>query len=127
MSCFCAQSPGSCGGRSLILWIDAQLSPHLAPWITEHFGWEACSVRQLGLRDATDPEIYSAAREADAVVMTKDGDFAYLQKELGPPPKILWLTMGNTSNRALKSHLGLTLRKAVKLLEAGEDLVEISA
>jgi len=42
----------------LIIWIDAQLSPNLAPWITEVFGVEAKSVREIGLRDADDREIY---------------------------------------------------------------------
>jgi len=32
-------------------------------------------VRDLGLRDATDREIYDAARAAGAVVITKDRDF----------------------------------------------------
>jgi len=29
----------------MILWIDAQLSPHLAPWLKERFGLEAFSAR----------------------------------------------------------------------------------
>lgn len=38
----------------MILWIDAQLSPALAPWIAEHFRIEAFSVKYLGHRNATD-------------------------------------------------------------------------
>jgi predicted nuclease of predicted toxin-antitoxin system len=57
------------------LWVDAQLSPALAPWITEQFGIEAYSVKWLGYRDATDAEIFHAARKAAVVVMTKDSDF----------------------------------------------------
>lgn len=35
------------------LWIDAQLSPALAVWITENFSnIEATAIRELGLRDA---------------------------------------------------------------------------
>ena len=30
------------------IWVDAQLSPHLAPWLTERLGIEADSVRRLG-------------------------------------------------------------------------------
>lgn len=36
------------------IWIDAQLSPALATWLTNEFGIEAKAVRELGLRDATD-------------------------------------------------------------------------
>jgi len=37
----------------VILWLDAQLSPALGPWITETFAVTARAVRELGLRDAT--------------------------------------------------------------------------
>ena len=39
-------------------WIDAQLSPALAPWITDTFAVEAFSIQRLGLRDATDERIF---------------------------------------------------------------------
>jgi predicted nuclease of predicted toxin-antitoxin system len=81
----------------VILWVDAQLSPALAPWITQQFGIDAYSVKWLGYRDATDPVIFQAAREAGAVVMTKDSDFLRLLERYGPPPQVLWVTLGNTS------------------------------
>ena len=63
------------------LWIDAQLSPVLAKWITENFADTAVvAVRDLGLRDAEDQVIFFSARNADATVMTKDSDFLELQK-----------------------------------------------
>ena len=34
------------------------------------------SVRELELRQAKDKEIFAAARQANAIVMTKDADFA---------------------------------------------------
>ena len=108
------------------LWIDAQLSPALARWINEQFILEASAVRDLGLRDATDLAIFRVAREADAVVMTKDGDFARLLDEFGPPPRVIWLRCGNTSNARLRQLLMTTLPPALTLLEAGEPLVEIS-
>ena len=73
-------------GRRVILWIDAQLSPALARWIRETFGIKAQAVRDLGLRNAKDPVIFKAAREARVVVMSKDEDFRLLVERLGPPP-----------------------------------------
>ena len=109
------------------LWIDAQLSPVLAVWITENFAdIEATAVRDLGLRDAEDPVIFFSARTADAAVMTKDSDFVELQQRNGAPPKIIWVTCGNTSNIKLKSILLVNLQEAVNLLESGEILVEIT-
>jgi len=110
----------------MTIWIDAQLAPGLALWLTEAFvEVEAFSVKFLGLRDAEDEEIFQAAREADAVVMTKDQDFVALLERLGPPPKVIWLTCGNTSNVRLKTLLSQTLPDALDLL-ANEPLVEIS-
>jgi predicted nuclease of predicted toxin-antitoxin system len=59
----------------------------------------ALPVRDLGLRDASDETIYFAARESRVVVVTKDRDFVDLQLRLGPPPSILWLTCGNTTEK----------------------------
>ncbi len=110
----------------MILWIDAQLSPALAPWLTTQFGIQAYSVRHLGYRDAADRLIFDAAREVSAVVMTKDADFVRLLEQHGPPPQVLWITLGNTSNMRIKQVLGQTFPRAVSLLYAGEPLVEIS-
>ena len=108
------------------IWIDAQLSPHLAPWINSEFSnLEALSVKQLGLRDAEDLEIYLAARKAQAIIMTKDEDFVSLLKRKGPPPQVIWITCGNTSNTYLKSLLEFHLPSAIDLLKK-VDLVEIS-
>lgn len=67
------------------IWIDAQLSPALAVWISKEFGVEAKAVRELGLRDATDHQIFSRAKQESAIVLTKDSDFVdisqFLQKE----------------------------------------------
>ncbi len=110
----------------MILWIDAQLSPHLAPWLSDHFDVEAFSARRLGLRDAMDNEIFASAREAKAVVMTKDRDFVTLVEQQGPPPHVIWITAGNTSNAHLKVLFGHTLERALALVRQGEALVEIS-
>lgn len=110
----------------MTFWIDARLSPHLAPWIEATFGVEVRSVKRLGLRDAKDREIFDAARAAEAVVMTRDQDFVALQARLGAPPQIVWVTCGNTSNANMKRILGELLPETLRLLEAGETLVEIS-
>lgn len=110
----------------MILWIDAQLSPALARWIRETFGTEAHAVRDLGLRNAKDPVLFKAAHKAGVVVMSKDEDFRLLVERLGPPPQILWVTCGNTSNARLREILTKNLPAAIELLQRGEPLVEIS-
>ena len=108
------------------LWIDAQLAPALAQWISRELNTEAVAVRDLGLRDATDTEIFQRAKVADAVVMTKDSDFVTLLERFGPPPKVLWITCGNTTNARMREILRARLLQAMALFNAGEVLVEIS-
>jgi predicted nuclease of predicted toxin-antitoxin system len=110
----------------LIVWIDAQLSPYLARWLASEFDVEAKPVRELGLRDARDREIFLAAREAGAVVLTKESDFVLLLEQLGPPPQVLWLTVGNTSNAHLKDILPRSFSPAQRMLLNDEPVVEIS-
>ena len=110
----------------MIIWIDAQLSPALASWISTNFSIECHTVRELRLLGAKDRQIFQAAREAKAIMMTKDSDFLLLLDRLGPPPQILWITCGNTSNAHLKEILKGSLAKALDLLQQGERLVEIS-
>ena len=89
-------------------------------------GLKSHAARELGLLRAKDPPIFHAARDAEAVVMTKDSDFLALLDRYGPPPQILWITCGNTSNARLKEVLRASLLRAVDLLRQGERLVEIS-
>jgi predicted nuclease of predicted toxin-antitoxin system len=111
----------------MTIWIDAQMSPVIAAWINSNFSVNAVAIRDLGLRDAEDKEIFEAARRASAIVMTKDNDFVLLLDRLGAPPQVIWVTCGNTSNARLKEILKNTLTKALELVKSGEELVEISA
>lgn len=87
---------------------------------------DAVAVRDLGLRSAEDPNIFARAREQGAtVVLTKDSDFVDLVTRLGPPPQIVWLTCGNTSNAFLRELLRDTWRHIAALLADGEPLIEI--
>lgn len=110
----------------MTIWIDAQLSPSLATWITETFGIPAQAIRELGLRDAKDLSIFQAAGKANAVILTKDVDFLDLLHRYDSPPKVLWLTCGNTSNQNVRYILSSTLPEAMRILESGEKIVEIT-
>lgn len=110
----------------MTIWLDAQLSPALANWMGETFGVLCRTVRDLDLRDAGDAQIFEAARTADAVVMTKDADFVRLLERHGPPPQVLWVTCGNTSNQVLRQLLRHVWPNVCAMLDAGEALVEIS-
>ena len=110
----------------MILWIEANLSPAIAPWISRTFNISTFALRDLGLRDAEDPEIFEAGKAQQIIFMTKDSDFVDLVERLGSPPQIIWLTFGNTSKAQLKEILTATLPRALEILATGESLVEIS-
>ena len=111
----------------MTIWVDAHLSPRIARWISANFPVTAHPLREIGLRNADDDAIFAAARAAGVNVLTKDGDFVRLLEQHGSPPKILWLTCGNTSDAALQEILGRHLSTALTLLDGGEDLVEIGS
>src|SRR4051812_32279550 len=111
----------------MTIWIDAHISPNIAPWLAKTFQVTAVSVRDLGLRNAKDEQIFQAAKTASAVLMTKDSDFPDMVDRLGAPPQIIWLRCGNTSNAELECILGSTMPKILALLNSGERLVEITA
>ena len=111
----------------MTIWLDAHLSPSLAPWMASAFGLTVIPVRDLGLRDALDPPIFDAARAAAAVVMTKDADFPEMVGRVGSPPQVIWLRCGNTSNAAIRTLLTAELPAALARLSAGEPVVEIGA
>lgn len=106
-------------------WLDAQLPPSLAGWLSGTFKVEAYALRDIGLRDAADTEIFESARHSGIVVITKDSDFIDLVLRLGAPPQIIWLTCGNLTNTHLRQLLKVTFKNAHDLLVNGETIVEI--
>ena len=108
-----------------MIWVDAHLSPRIAAWISENLGTEAVALRDLKLREAEDQEIFSRGREENAIILTKDKDFAEMVVRLGSPPKVIWLRCGNTTEARLKTIFSAHLREALELLKAGESLIEI--
>ena len=108
-----------------MLILDAHLPPGLAAGVTELVGISCYSATYLGLREASDIEIFELAHQKNAIVITKDDDFVKLLHRFGSPPKIIWLTCGNTSKQRLKIIFERYLLTSIQLLD-NNDLVEIS-
>ena len=58
--------------------------------------------------------------------ITKDGDFVDLLERLGPPPRVIWVTRGNSSNAHPRGVFDSAFGEALTLLDAGAALVEIA-
>jgi predicted nuclease of predicted toxin-antitoxin system len=106
-------------------WVDAQLPPQLASWLTSEFGVEASSLRDIGLRDAADLEIFQQAKQPGTVLISKDSDFVEMVSRFGPPPQLLWVTCGNVTNRRLQVVFSSAGEAAFSLLAEGQAIVEI--
>jgi predicted nuclease of predicted toxin-antitoxin system len=104
--------------------IDAQLPPALARWLAEA-GHEAKHVEEIGLRNAEDSPIWRYALENEIVLLTKDEDFAARAKQGRRAPVIVWLRIGNCSNRALQSWFAPLLPEIIAEIERGSRFIEV--
>jgi len=108
----------------VIFLIDAQLPPALASWLIRQ-GHEAQHVDDLGLRKADDIAIWNHASESGAIVITKDEDFAERITRTTTGPVIVWLRIGNATNRVLIQWLSPRWPEVIDHLNAGDRLIEV--
>jgi predicted nuclease of predicted toxin-antitoxin system len=54
-------------------------------------------VREAGLSNADDADVWNYAAANNLMVVSKDQDFRQRAMLLGPPPKCIWLRLGNCS------------------------------
>ena len=105
--------------------IDAQLPTAPARAITSG-GHMAESVRDLGLQEAEDDVIWDYAVKNNAAIITKDEDFAARVWRAVSGPSIVWLRLGNCSNRTLIETIVPLLSEIVERIDGGDRLVEVS-
>jgi predicted nuclease of predicted toxin-antitoxin system len=86
------------------LLFDQNLSRHLVPQLAVEFPG-SCHVTEIEPDTATDSEIWSYAGEHGFVIVSKDSDFRQLAFLNGPPPKAVWLRMGNASTIEIRKAL----------------------
>jgi predicted nuclease of predicted toxin-antitoxin system len=55
----------------------------------------------LGLAGASDSSVWDYARRHQLTIVTKDEDFQRLSTLYGPPPKIIWIRLGNCSTEQI--------------------------
>jgi predicted nuclease of predicted toxin-antitoxin system len=77
-------------------------------------------VRDVGLRDATDDEIWAYAKGQGFVIVSKDRDFQERSFVEGAPPKVVWLDVGNAGTDAI-ANLLVAERERVAQFEMAAD------
>lgn len=83
---------------------DHNLSPRLVERLADIFPG-AQHVAGVGLSRATDDEVWAYAASQEACIVTKDSDFNDLSVLRDPPPKVMWLRIGNCTTTQLESLL----------------------
>ena len=73
---------------------------------------------------ATDRQIWEYARAKNSTILTRDTDFFDRLMLDGPPPKVIWVRLGNIRKRDLENLL-LHLWPQVTALLADADLIAI--
>lgn len=86
------------------LLFDQNLSPRLVAALAHVFPG-SLHVRDLGLQSASDTEVWNAAGAHELTIVSKDADFRQRAFLLGPPPKVIWLKVGNVPTAAIQALL----------------------
>ena len=76
------------------LLFDQNLSPRLPRRLADIFP-DSAHVREFGMVEATDTQIWECALANGFAIVSKDSDFQARSLLLGHPPKFIWLRVGN--------------------------------
>lgn len=82
------------------LLFDQNLSHKLVDRVLADFP-DSTHVTAVGLDTATDQQVWEFARAHGYAIISKDSDFRQLAFLHGPPPKVIWLRVGNVSTARL--------------------------
>ena len=86
------------------LLLDENLSHRLVPRLQPAYPGTS-QVTLVGLGSADDLAVWRFARDNGFVLVTKDNDFLDLAAQHGPPPMVIRLALGNSSNAQVLSAL----------------------
>jgi len=86
------------------LLFDENLSSRLVEALSGEFPGST-HVRKVGLRSADDRSVWEFAQQNDFIIVSKDSDFHQLSFLLGPPPKVVWIRIGNVDTQTLEAIL----------------------
>jgi predicted nuclease of predicted toxin-antitoxin system len=85
---------------SVRLLLDENLSERLVRTLAPRFP-DSLHVRTVRMGGASDSDIWNLAVRESCVLVTRDEDFVSLSVVRGPPPKVVWLNVGNTRADAI--------------------------
>ena len=78
-------------------------------------------VRDIGLKDSLDNEVWEFAKENGFSILTKDTDFLDIVLLKGSPPKCIYLALGNCSTSEAINALNINHAKVREFLTDKEN------
>lgn len=78
--------------------IDGNLSDKLVSRLKADFPGTT-HVKQVGLAESPDADLWELAEQDDYVILTQDDDFVEMSALRGTPPKVVHLAMGNRTTK----------------------------
>ena len=99
------------------LLFDQNLAPRLVVTLSDLFP-DSAHVRDLGMAEAQDRDIWVHARDSGFAIVSKDNDFQQMSFVFGAPPKVVWIRRGNCSVDEIEEILRIN---ASRILEFDED------
>lgn len=106
------------------LLVDAQLPPALARWLVSK-GHDAVHVFDIEFHRSRDEEIWKFALDNDFILVTKDEDFSSRVWIDRASVGLIWVTIGNCSNRTLIGVFEEKLAAIERIFSEGKSLVRI--
>jgi predicted nuclease of predicted toxin-antitoxin system len=103
--------------------VDQNLPPHLVYWLREK-QHSATHAQFENLGQCDDQTIWKWAEANDAIVVSKDQDFANRVSRL-TAPSFLWIRWGNIRKQLLIERLEKVWSEVIKEFEAGGRFVEL--
>jgi len=104
------------------LLFDQNLSRRLPALLATEFpGSEQALLVRLDKSD--DRTLWTYAAVNGLAVVSKDEDFQKLSEEFGPPPKFIWLRIGNSPTRAVEDLLKLRANDIRSFLADSESAI----
>ena len=104
--------------EQLEFWIDLNLPPSMSGWLKYAFEINARFFVELGFLLKSDVEVFRIAqtRLNTIIITTKDIDFLQFQEQAIHPPKILYINVGNISNKQLKELILKSFGEVIRIL-----------
>jgi predicted nuclease of predicted toxin-antitoxin system len=104
------------------LLFDENLSRRLVNHLADAFP-ETSHVTAAGLERATDREVWEYAGNNGFVLVSKDSDFNDLAFVNGPPPKVIWLRVGNAPTNDIAELLAAAADTITTFVDDDHDAV----